>query len=177
MRFIRGCNHNIDETIKSIILFLKWRQDNNVDEIRQDIVYRGINTPFMFPFGKIIIKLAPQIVITANSLDYKGQPLAMETYDFSPKDVLDAISIEDFLKFLIYSLEYRSIVMEQMSHEREMRYLRDYPDPADRIDGYGVILLDLTIRDLKGIGIGHLGSKGRSLVAAALILGLRKMMI
>jgi len=45
----------------------------------------------------------------------------METYDFSPKDVLDAISIEDFLKFLIYSLEYRSIVMEQMSHEREVR--------------------------------------------------------
>jgi len=78
MRFIRGCNHNIDETIKSIILFLKWRQDNNVDEIRQDIVYRGINTPFMFPFGKIIIKLAPQIVITANSLDYKGQPLGIK---------------------------------------------------------------------------------------------------
>jgi len=34
---------------------------------------------------------------------------------------LDAISIDDYLKFLIYSLEYRAIVMEQMSHEREVR--------------------------------------------------------
>jgi hypothetical protein len=32
----------------------------------------------------------------------------------------------------------------------KMRYLRDHPDPVDRKDGYGVILLDLTIRDLKG---------------------------
>ncbi len=75
IRFIRGCNHNVDETIKAFISFLKWRQDNNVDEIRQDIVYRGMNTPFMFPFGKTIIKLAPQIVIASNSLDYQGRPL------------------------------------------------------------------------------------------------------
>ena len=76
----------------------------------------------------------------------------MEMFDFSPKDVLEAISIQDYLVFLTYSLEYRAIVMEQMSHEREQEYLKEYPNPADRREGYGVVLLDYTIRDLKGRG-------------------------
>jgi hypothetical protein len=71
-------------------------------------------------------------------------------FDFSPKEVLDAISINDYLVFLTYALEYRTLVMEQMSHEAEMAYLAAHPNPASRKDGYGVILLDFTIRDLKG---------------------------
>ena len=71
-------------------------------------------------------------------------------FDFSPKEVLDAISIQDYLSFLIYSLEYRTLVMEQMSHEMEQKYLAEHPNAEDREDGYGVILLDYTIRDLKG---------------------------
>ena len=74
----------------------------------------------------------------------------MEMFDFSPKDVLDAISISDYLVFLTYSLEYRALVLEQMSHEREEKYLAEHPNPADREDGYGVVILDYTIRDLKG---------------------------
>jgi hypothetical protein len=74
----------------------------------------------------------------------------MEMFDFSPKDVLEAISIADYLVFLTYSLEYRAIVLEQMSHEREQAYLAAHPNPEDRQDGYGVMILDYTIRDLKG---------------------------
>lgn len=57
---------------------------------------------------------------------------------------------DDYLTFLTYALEYRAIVMEQLSHEREMEYIRLHPNPDDREDGYGVMLLDFTIRDLKG---------------------------
>lgn len=99
----------------------------------------------------------------------------MEQYDFSPKEVFKAVSKEDYLTFLTYSLEYRALVMEQLSHEREMEYIRNNPKPEDRIDGYGVMLLDFTIRDLKGIGMAHLGSDGRALVKAALGLGLCKL--
>lgn len=74
----------------------------------------------------------------------------MEMFDFSPKEVLDAISIADYLVFLTYSLEYRALILEQMSHEREKKYLAEHPDPNDRTDGYGVVILDYTIRDLKG---------------------------
>jgi hypothetical protein len=72
---------------------------------------------------------------------------AMEMFDFSPRDVLNAISIADYLVFLTYSLEYRALVLEQMSHEREQKYLAENPHPND---GYGAVLLDYTIRDLKG---------------------------
>lgn len=75
---------------------------------------------------------------------------AMEMFDFSPKEVLDAISIADYLEYLTYSLEYRALILEQMSHEREEAYLAAHPNPEDRKDGYGVIILDYTIRDLKG---------------------------
>jgi hypothetical protein len=76
---------------------------------------------------------------------------AMETFDFSPKEMFDAVPMADYLLFLIHTLEYRAIVLEQMSHEREQRYLEEHPNPEDREDGYGVIVMDYTIRDLKGM--------------------------
>lgn len=75
IRFLRGKGYDIDDTIKCISLFLQWRKQNKVDDIRQDIIYGKKNTPYDFPFGKTIIDLAPQIVISANSVDKKGQPL------------------------------------------------------------------------------------------------------
>jgi hypothetical protein len=96
----------------------------------------------------------------------------MELLGFNPKEVFKKIPREDFLKFLTYALEYRSIVMEQLSDELEQQYLQDHPDPESRKDGYGVMLLFFCIRDLKGVGLGHLGSEGRSIVGAALELGL-----
>lgn len=55
--------------------FLNWRDAYKVDDIRQDIVYGGKDTPYKFPFGKIIIDLAPQIIISSLSIDKKGRPL------------------------------------------------------------------------------------------------------
>lgn len=92
----------------------------------------------------------------------------METFDFSPKEMFEAVNIKEYLHFLIYTLEYRALVLEQMSHEREQAYLKEHPTQESREDGYGVTVMDYTIRDLKGVGMGHLGSKGRALVAAAL---------
>jgi hypothetical protein len=77
MRFLRGKALNVDESTKMIAAFLKWRDENRVDDIRQDIVYGGKDTPYKFPFGKVIIDLAPQIILSANSLDKKGRPLGM----------------------------------------------------------------------------------------------------
>jgi len=80
----------------------------------------------------------------------------MEMFNFDPKDVLAAITVADYLVFLTYALEYRAIVMEQMSHDLEQKYLAAHPNPHDREDGYGVVILDYTIRDLKGKPI-HFG--------------------
>lgn len=66
------------------------------------------------------------------------------------------VTREEYLYFLTYALEYRAMVMEQLSHEMEEDYLRRFPREDDRVDGYGVILLDYTIRDLKGISLSCL---------------------
>ena len=76
--------------------------------------------------------------------------IAMETFNFSPKEIFEAVPISDYLVFLTYTLEYRAIVLEQMSHEREVEYINKHPNPEDRKEGYGVIVMDYTIRDLKG---------------------------
>lgn len=57
--------------------FLKWRDEYNVDDIRNQILYGGLDTPLKFPNGKKIIELAPQIIISAQAKDFKGQPLGM----------------------------------------------------------------------------------------------------
>ena len=151
LRFLRGKQHNIDEATKQYSDFLKWRRDNNVDRIRNDILYSGKNTPLLFPSGKKILELAPQIVISAKALDRKGQPLAMESYDFSPNKLFKEVTIEEYMLFLTYALEYRALVMEQLSQEAEQRYIEQHPREEDRADGYGVVLLSCFIRDLKGI--------------------------
>ena len=142
---------NVDEAVKNILQFFKWRDDSKVDDVRQDIVYGGKDSPYKFPFGKVIIDLAPQIIIASKALDKKGRPLgkensrtdrssliplscinhvvaslsycvtAVEMFDFSPREVLEATPIADYLLFLTYTLEYRALVLEQMSHEREQK--------------------------------------------------------
>ena len=47
IRFLRGCGHDLERTIKTVRNFLEWRRENGVDEIRQNIVYGGRNCPSM----------------------------------------------------------------------------------------------------------------------------------
>jgi hypothetical protein len=75
MRFLRAKQHNVQEAAKMLSSFLKWRDENNVDDIRNQILHGGLNSPYKFPNGKKIIDLAPQIIISAKAQDKKGQPL------------------------------------------------------------------------------------------------------
>lgn len=176
IRFLRGRGMNVDDASDMYRNFLLWRKKNNVDQIRQEIMYGGRHSPFFFPKGKVIIDIAPQIIVTPNSRDRQGRPLCknfellfrhlmqylddfffytnvgLEQYCFNPKDVMKVVSREDYLLFLTYALEYRAMVMEQVSHDLERQYIEQFKE-EDRVDGYGVILLDYTIRDLKGSGI------------------------
>ena len=81
-----------------------------------------------------------------------------------------AVSIDEYIIFLIYTLEYRSMILEQLSEEMEREYLRTHPDPSTREDGYGVILKSCCIRDLKGLGMSHLSSNAKVILQKALQL-------
>ena len=168
LRFLRGKQNNVDEASKQYAGFLKWRKMNNIDKIRHDILYNGMNSPFLFPHGKKIIDFVPQIVITANANDKMGRPMSLEMYNFSPSKLFQEVKMDEYLLFLTYCLEYRALVMEQLSHNIENQYLSTSKEISD---GYGVVVMNCFIRDLKGVGMAHLGGEGRSLIKAAVNLG------
>lgn len=184
LRFLRGKQNNLDEAVTFISNMLAWRRDNDIDMIRQDIVYNGVNSPKLFPHGEKILKMVPQIVISALNFDSRRRPLVLESYNFNPNDLLEHITIEEYMKFLIYSLEYRTLVMEVLADRQEQEALvemqqqkleivdDDGNEEEEEEEGYGVLLYNVTLRDLSGVGFDHLGANGRAIVSTALGIGL-----
>lgn len=77
--------------------------------------------PFYFSTVDII-ELVPQIVLAHDALDNQGNPLSFESFGFQPDVVLKRITKDEFIRFMIYMLEYKMLVLEQMAHEREVIY-------------------------------------------------------
>lgn len=162
IRFLRGHDYNVDKITGLFRNHLNWRQENRVNEIRNQIIFEGCDHPKKFPKGEIILSFIKQIVITAEAFDRSHSPLCVEQYDFSPGEILKQVTIEDYILFMTYCLEYRSIILEQLSEEREREAIAATKDeeqkkrdkgvaPLITTNPYGVIVQMCVIRDL-GIG-------------------------
>jgi hypothetical protein len=140
------------------------------------VVYGKAHSPMTFPYAEKIIELAPQIVMSANALDKQNQPIILETYDFNPKHFIENVSIDEYLVFLIYCLEYRALILEQLSDKYEKINFailsQAVVDSSAAAAPYGVIMRFCNIRDLKGVSLGHMGQHGRAIVSSALRIGL-----
>jgi hypothetical protein len=112
IRFFRGHNKDINKTCEMVAKFLRWRREAGVDEIRKNIVEHGLNHPRLFPKADIILKLIPQIVINVDMRDRNGCPMCLEQYNFSPSNVLQKITLQDYVTFMTYALEYKSLILE-----------------------------------------------------------------
>ncbi len=115
LRFLRGHDFDIDKSCEMIEKFLAWRQEHGVDEIRREIAEGGINHPRLFPAADKILPLVPQIVINTDIRDKTGAPLCVEQYNFSPSNVLTQISLSEYVRFTIYCLEFKSMILEVRS--------------------------------------------------------------
>lgn len=167
LRFIRGHNFNMDKIVQKFNSFLDFRDTYKVDDIRNEILYKPLSTPLDFPNGKKIINLIPQIVLAHDALDKKGNPMSMEEFGFSPELVMKSVSKEEFLRFIIYTLEYRILVLEQLSDENERAYLAQFVDghPPPDSPPYGVILQCCTIRDFGKFGMDNVSADGRQILS------------
>lgn len=137
-----------------------------MDEIREKIVHGGLNHPTLFPLGEKILKAIPQIVIATDALDTLGCPLVVDQYNFNPVDILTMISLEEYITFVIYCLEYRSLILEQLSEEAEKKNLAQRGN--DDGSPYGVCMTTCVIRDLGAVSFDHLGVKGREIISAVI---------
>eukprot|EP01038_Epipyxis_sp_PR26KG_P007109 gene7109-9701_t len=192
LRFLRGHGNDVTKACKMFTDFLQWRDDNLVDEVRDDILFGGKSSPMEFPHGQKILELVPQIVIAHNLYDKTEHPISLELFGFSPDVVLKSVKKEEYITFMIYMLEYKVLVLEQLSHQKELDIL-SY-DNFEKINDnhihldenishistipmsksqnsaspYGVILSCLSIRDFKGFGMSNLGSDGQTVMKWAL---------
>ena len=98
----------------------------------------------------------PHIVIAPHAFDKWNSPICVDQYNFSPGIIMSEITINEYIEFAIYCLEYRQLVLEQLSETREMEYLNsltvkereDVLTSPDKV--YGVIVTTCDIRDLGG---------------------------
>lgn len=166
LRFIRGHNFNMDKIVQKFTSFLDFRDENRVDDIRNEILYKSLS-PFEFPNGKKILNLVPQIVLAHDALDNLGNPMSLEEFGFNPELVMKSVSKEEFLRFIIYTLEYRVLVLEQLSDLKEKAYLAQYPENTPPLESppYGVILQCCTIRDFGKFGLDNVSSDGRQILS------------
>jgi len=111
--------------------------------------------------------------MSANATDYGGNPICVEHYSFSPREVFERVTLDQYLTFLTYCMEYRMLILEQMSEIREREYISSQTQAGKELSDlneYGVILRMTVIRDMDGLGFDHVGEQGRSIVSAALKL-------
>jgi hypothetical protein len=190
LRFIRGHNNDIDKICYMYINCLEWRKNSNINIIRDNIINKDMNHPSKFPHAEVIMKLMPHDPILPYSKDKKGSPICIEQYNFSPAIVLKQIPIDDYINFSLYCLEFRSLILEQISEENEKEYLNSLDNNEDSylesLEPYGVlatvckyflirfiyylfifILLGI-IRDLDHISFEHISSQGQEIIKAVI---------
>ena len=131
------------------------------------------------PLGEFIMSRTPQLVIAPFTFDHTGSPICVEAYKFRPGQVFKELTMDEYILYLTYCLEYKSTILEQQSLEREQAFL-DSLSEEDRIlalsdeEGkfppFGILAGNTVIRDLEGIGFDHMGSQGKEIIKAVMNL-------
>lgn len=171
IRFIRG--HGVlDRIVTKYRNYLQWRKDNNVDEVRERIRVENLNKPALFPNGEGFLSMSEQIIVAADATDYEGNLITFETFDFSPSVMLKKFSLDDWDNWMIYTMIYKQMVLEQVSEQRERDLLREYngAPPCTPDEGYGVICQCTSIRCLKGMGMEFLGSDSKAIIKSSIAI-------
>lgn len=159
LRFLKGHQYNIDKACKMFSKFLKWRDDNDVDNIRNDILYGNYKSLTEFPYASKIMSLVPQIILAYDCTDNSGNPIGLERFCFDPVQVLKEISKDEYKTFMMYMLEYKILVLEQLATIQEQKNIL-----LSQTAPYGCILHCRIFRDFTGFGVGHIGYEGRTVI-------------
>jgi hypothetical protein len=119
-----------------------------------------MDCPAKFPHGEKVLGVIPQLLCDPTALDTHGIPISCLSISFSVKSFMDSVSTEEYKTFIMHSLEYQSVVYEQMGNAMEKGKLEEDPNSTEP---YGVILQAINIRDLSGLGMEHCGLKGQEI--------------
>ena len=149
IRFIRGHEDDIDRVCRKVSNYLDWRKTNNIDEIRQKMLDGTVNCINDFPYAPQIFTNYDQILVwDKRATGINGDPIIAESA--LPDDLWERMTVDEYMEFRIYCLEYLSIQLDRMSAAKEEELIaRGYKSN----DPYGITQQLLVIRDVTGIGL------------------------
>ena len=163
LRFLEAEDYNIDLSAERVNVFLNYRDENKVDDIRNEILFTPLTNPGQFPCAEKILGLTGHDIIAPDCTDAAGNPLATEYYAFDGGKFMEQVTKEQYIRFMLYSFELRNLCLEQLSHNREKENLskmqKDRDERAakgessksDSEKPYGVLLRMNIIRDFSGL--------------------------
>ncbi|CEM03539.1 unnamed protein product [Vitrella brassicaformis CCMP3155] len=120
LRFLRGYMNNLDDAESAYRAHIEWREQNGVDEIRQDVAAR-IGCPEEVPGYQEVVKYLPLNQALRDEKgeylrDKKGNLLAIDRYgEWDISSVLTNVPDSVFDKWHIYSMELRSVTLDRLS--------------------------------------------------------------
>ena len=164
IRFIRGHGHVLEKIVEMVEKFLDWRFENNIDDIRKDIVDRKL-TPEQFPFADVVFKNVDIMVLMPPSPEDENFmdlfPISGEPY-MSPA-VFSEIDPEDYIRFRMYCLEYVAMNLEQLSDMKEQRILASLKEGESKPDNYGYLEKLHVVRDMSAFSMFSLNTSNQAL--------------
>ena len=107
--------------------------------------------------------------MSAGMRDNFGNPIAVETYEYSPREILSGRTIEMYTEYMIYCMEFKMVIIEQLSELAERKYLEgcNY-NPPELVNGYGVIYQVTILRDMYGMSMEFMSADSKALFKVSL---------
>ena len=158
IRFIRGHNHDFKKICEMVEKYLDMRKEKQLDEIYKDIIDNNLDHPTKFPNGKKILELDDKILMmNPKAVDNDGTFVSVE--GVLKPEMFDVISIEEYIRFRMYCMEYISMLLTSESFKLEKQELaRRKENNVDHDKPYGQLAKIVCIRDTTGLSIFQFNS-------------------
>eukprot|EP00943_MAST-04B_sp_MAST-4B-sp1_P008063 g8063.t1 len=155
-RYIQGQMFNMKDAKEALEGAIKWRLENNVEEIEQKIANNNGKPGFMpveeYPYYDLMVKVWPAISFLDGyakninlQVDNEGQPIVINQIGMSdPTNITEGrVNEEQATLFMIYMAAGRVLHLTKLSEERKE------------------IVRCFCVQDLNGLGMKHLSSQTR----------------
>jgi len=149
---------NVEVATEKIRDMLAWRAEYGVDDIRADIVARGLTSPWQAPSGDKMRGIFPVMIPMRTCLDKRGFPVSVENFGFNPEEALAVCEPQDILNFHFYVMEMKALVLARWSEELDEHVAAGAAAGSLEV-GWGSMVSMFVIRDFDGFRLDVLTNK------------------
>jgi hypothetical protein len=117
LRFLRSNCDDPFSAARSFKVYLTWREENGIERIRERIITSNFNYINKYPSAHCITSKLSNELEKLKLLDTFGLPNLKDIYKYQPSLLSKSnITSEEYILFINYIVEYKSLVLEQLSY-------------------------------------------------------------